>query len=387
MNDNMFVFEEEKTSPTVIKVVGVGGGGMNAVNRMIDANITGVEFIVMNTDEQVLAKSRTQNKLQLGGKITNGMGAGGSPEVGSKAALEDRDKILNALRGADMVFITAGMGGGTGTGAAPIVAEVAQELKALTVGVVTMPFSVEGKRRMELAKKGAASLKEKVDTLITIQNDSLFKVIDRSTPVEVAFRIVDDILRQAVQGISDLINTAGIVNVDFADVRSIMGETGDAIMGVGEGEGETKVQDAISQAIASPLLDDSSIQGAKGLLVNVCGGTDMSMHDVKEATEVITSQVDPNANIIMGLTEDPSLSDRMRVTVIATGFHARHERPALPVREEAAPRRPAPEVSNPVSRIPRSIEPDHDVAIGSAGRKSFAEDDWEIPTFLRHQAD
>jgi cell division protein FtsZ len=316
----MFKFEDEKISPTRIKVVGIGGGGMNAVNRMIDSSLTGVEFIVINTDEQVLNKSRTHNKIQIGCKITRGMGAGGSPEIGNKAAMEDRDKIMKALKGADMVFITAGMGGGTGTGGAPIVAEVATELKALVVGVITMPFSMEGKKRMELAKRGAINLKEKVDTLITIRNDSLFKVVDRNTPVDIAFRIVDDILKQAVQGISDLINTAGIVNVDFADVRTIMGETGDAIMGVGEGEGETKVNDAISQAINSPLLEDSSIQGAKGLLVNVCGGSDLSMHEFKEATEIVTSQVDSDANIFLGLTEDLTLNDKIRVTVIATGF-------------------------------------------------------------------
>lgn len=326
----MFKFEEEKTSPVVIKVVGVGGGGMNAVNRMIDSQMTGVEFIIMNTDEQVLNLSRAETKIQIGGKVTKGMGAGGDPEVGSKAAMEDRDKILNALKGADMVFITAGMGGGTGTGAAPVVAEVAREINALTVGVITMPFSVEGKRRMDLAKRGATALREKTDTLITIQNDSLFKVIDRSTPVDVSFRIVDDILKQAVQGISDLINTAGIVNVDFADVKSIMGETGDAIMGVGEGSSETRVNDAVQMAINSPLLEDVSIQGARGLLINICGGNDFSMHDFKEAAEMITAQADPEANIIIGLTEDPSLNDRLRVTVIATGFQrAQGARPGL----------------------------------------------------------
>lgn len=323
----MLQLEEDKSSPTVIKVIGVGGGGMNAVNRMIDADMGGVEFIVMNTDEQVLKKSSAEEKIQIGQKTTRGMGAGGDPEKGTKAAQEDRDRIEQILKGADMVFITAGMGGGTGTGAAPIVAEVAKSLGALTVGVVTLPFQMEGRRRMELAMKGIAALKERVDTLITIKNDSIFKVIDRSTPVETAFSMVDEVLLNAVRGISDIINYAGIVNVDFADVRAIMGETGDAIMGAGEGFGENRVQDAVSQAINNVLLDDTSIDGATAVLINVCGGEDFSMAEWKEINEMISAPVDPRANIILGLVKDETMRERVRVTVIATGF--RRKKPEI----------------------------------------------------------
>jgi cell division protein FtsZ len=316
----MLQLEEERTSPTNIKVVGVGGGGMNAVSRMIDAEMHGVQFMVLNTDEQVLKKSQADDKIQIGNRTTRGMGAGGDPDMGHKAAMEDRDKILQKLKGADMVFITAGMGGGTGTGAAPVVAEVAKEMGALTVGVVTLPFAMEGGRRMDYALRGIEALKEKVDTLITIKNDSIFKVIDRNTSVDVAFRLVDDILLNAVKGISDLINTAGLVNVDFADVRSIMGETGDAIVGAGEGVGENRISDAVNQAINNVLLEDTSIEGATALLINVCGGEDMSITDWKEVSELITSQVDPDANIIIGLTLDDKLQDQIHVTVLATGF-------------------------------------------------------------------
>ena len=318
----MLQLEEERTSPTTIKVVGVGGAGMNAINRMIHADLRGVDFIAINTDEQVLKTSAAPEHLAIGQKTTRGMGAGGDPDIGLKAAMEDRDRVSQILKGADMVFITAGMGGGTGTGAAPIVAQVAKEMGALTVGVVTMPFAMEGGKRMELARRGLEALREKVDTLITIRNDSIFKVIDQTTPVDVAFRLVDEILLNAVKGISDLMNTAGLVNVDFADVRAIMGETGDAIMGAGEGIGESRVSDAVNQAINNALLEDTSIQGATALLINVCGGEDMSITEWKDVSELITRQVDPRANIIIGLTIDRALRERIRVTVIATGFHA-----------------------------------------------------------------
>lgn len=316
----MLQLEEDKTSPTLIKVVGVGGGGMNAVNRMIDANLKGVEFIVVNTDEQVIRLSAAEEKVVIGQKTTRGMGAGGDPEIGLRAAQEDRDRLAQTLKGADMVFITAGMGGGTGTGAAPIVAEVARSVGALTVGVITLPFQMEGARRMKHAVKGLEAMKEQVDTLITIKNDHIFKVVDRTTPVDVAFRMVDEILLGAVRGISDLINTAGLVNVDFADVRSIMAETGDAIMGSGEGIGENRVMDAVNQAINNALLEDMNIEGATGVLINVCGGEDLSMAEWKDVSELVTAHVDPQANIIIGLTIDEGLRDRMRVTVIATGF-------------------------------------------------------------------
>lgn len=325
--------DEDRTSPTVIKVVGVGGAGMNAVNRMITADLRGVDFIVINTDEQVLRKSAAEERLAVGQKTTRGMGAGGDPDIGLKAAMEDRDRILQSLKGADMVFITAGMGGGTGTGAAPIVAQVAREVGALTVGVVTMPFAMEGGKRAELARRGLEALREKVDTLITIRNDSIFKVIDQMTPVDVAFRLVDEILLNAVKGISDLINTAGLVNVDFADVRSIMGETGDAIMGAGEGVGDNRVAEAVNQAINNALLEDTSIDGATALLINVCGGEDMSITEWKDVSELITRQVDPTANIIIGLTIDKALRERIRVTVIATGF-GRSPAVAMPEEQE-----------------------------------------------------
>ncbi|MCB1168809.1 MAG: cell division protein FtsZ [Leptospiraceae bacterium] len=316
----MLQLEDEKTSPTLIKVVGVGGGGMNAVNRMIDANLKGVEFIVVNTDEQVIRLSAAEEKVVIGQKTTRGMGAGGDPDIGLRAAQEDRDRLAQTLKGADMVFITAGMGGGTGTGAAPIVAEVARSVGALTVGVITLPFQMEGARRMKHAVRGLEGMKDQVDTLITIKNDHIFKVVDRTTPVDVAFRMVDEILLGAVRGISDLINTAGLVNVDFADVRSIMAETGDAIMGSGEGIGENRVMDAVNQAINNALLEDMNIEGATGVLINVCGGDDLSMAEWKDVSELVTAHVDPQANIIIGLTIDEGLRDRIRVTVIATGF-------------------------------------------------------------------
>jgi cell division protein FtsZ len=316
----MIQFEEERTSPTSIKVVGVGGGGMNAVNRMIDAGLAGVEFIVINTDEQVIRLSRAETKIIIGQKTTRGMGAGGNPEIGLKAAREDRDRIAQALKGADMVFITAGMGGGTGTGAAPIVAEIAKSMGILTVGVVTMPFAVEGAARNRNARMGLEAIRQHVDTLISIKNDHIFRIIDRATPVNVAFRLIDDILLNAVRGISDLINTAGLVNVDFADVKSVMNQSGEALMGAGEGYGENRVMDAVNQAINNVLLDELSIEGATGVLINVCGGEDMSIVDWKDVSELITETVDKDANIIIGLTIDPALKERIRVTVIATGF-------------------------------------------------------------------
>ena len=316
----MFKLEEERPLTTVIKVIGVGGAGTNAVNRMIATGMDGVDFIVANTDAQQLRDSLAPDTIQLGGKLTRGLGAGANPDIGRDAAEEDRDKIEKALKGADMVFITAGMGGGTGTGAAPIVAEVARECGALTVGVVTKPFRVEGKKRSSRADEGIVNLKQHVDTLITIPNDLLLKIIDRKTPIDDAFKLADDILRQGVQGIADLIMITGIVNVDFADVKTVMQETGDALMGVGIGTGESKALEATQMAINSPLLEETSIEGSKAVLINVAGGNDLSLHEVNEVTDMITKQVDPDANIIFGTTIDPALNDRVRVTVIATGF-------------------------------------------------------------------
>ncbi len=321
----MLEFIEQKHSPTQIKVIGVGGAGMNAVNRMITSDFKGVDFIAVNTDEQVLRRSAASSCISIGQETTKGMGAGGDPEIGYKSAIEDKERLAQALRGNDLVFITAGMGGGTGTGATPIVAEIARSTGALVIGVVTMPFRMEGTRRMSFAENGLKALRNKVDTLITIKNDSIFKVIDQKTPVDTAFRMVDDILLNAVRGIADLINTAGLVNVDFADVRSIMGETGDAVMGAGEGFGEDRAKMAVDQAIHNSLLEDSGIEGATAVLINVCGGEDLGIFELKDVAELVTHHVDPQANIIIGLTIDPSLGERLRVVVIATGFHARRK--------------------------------------------------------------
>ncbi|TGL56441.1 cell division protein FtsZ [Leptospira ognonensis] len=319
----MLYLEEERTSPANIKVVGIGGGGMNAVTRMVNSQMKGVDFLVMNTDEQVLLKSPVEHKIQLGTKVTRGMGAGGDPELGQKSAMEDKDRIVAALKGADMVFITAGMGGGTGTGAAPVIAAIAKEMKCLVVGVVTVPFSFEGKRRAELASIGIEQLKANVDTLITIRNDSIFQVVDPNTPFDQAFQVIDDILLNGVRGISDIVNHPGIINVDFADVKTIMKDTGDAILGVGEGRGEGRVIEAVEQAINNSLLEDSSIQGAKSLLINVTGGNDLTIQEWNEVSQIITAQADPDANIIIGLNADKNLEDKIRVTVIATGFQKR----------------------------------------------------------------
>jgi cell division protein FtsZ len=316
----MFKLEEQKTVNTIIKVVGVGGAGTNAVGRMVATGMADVDFIVVNTDKQQLDRSLVQNQIQIGQKLTRGLGAGADPSVGREAANEDRDKIQKMIKGADMVFITAGMGGGTGTGAAPIVAEVAKEFGDLVVGVVTKPFRCEGKTRMARADEGIRNLREKVDTLITIPNEMLLKIIDKRTPMDDAFRLADDILRQAVQGISDIITVTGLINVDFADVRTVMKETGDALMGVGIGTGENRASEATDMAIRSPLLEENGIEGARAVLVNIAGGSDLSLHEATEVTERITSQADPDVNVIFGTTIDPALDERIRVTVIATGF-------------------------------------------------------------------
>lgn len=309
-----------------IKVVGVGGGGNNAVNRMVVAGLQGVDFISVNCDAQALLLSKAQNRIQIGEKLTKGLGAGANPEIGQKAAEESREIIIEQLRGADMVFVTAGMGGGTGTGAAPIVAECAREAGALTVGVVTKPFSFEGKRRMNQAEAGIVTLKERVDTLITIPNDRLLQVIDRRTSMIDAFRIADDVLRQGVQGISDLISVPGLINADFADVKTIMSNAGSALMGIGTATGDNGAVAAAEAAIKSPLLE-ASIEGARGVLFNITGGKDLSLFDVTEASNIITEAVDPDANIIFGAVIDEKLDDEIRVTVIATGFNGKN--PAL----------------------------------------------------------
>jgi cell division protein FtsZ len=305
-----------------IKVIGVGGGGNNAVNRMISAGLKGVEFITVNTDFQALQLSHSDIKIQIGEKLTKGLGAGANPEVGQKAAEESREEIMKGLKGADMVFVTAGMGGGTGTGAAPMVAEVARELGALTVGVVTKPFTFEGKMRSTRADSGIQNLKSKVDALITIPNDRLLQVIDKNTSMVEAFRIADDVLRQGVQGISDLIAVPGLINLDFADVKTIMKETGSALMGIGVASGDNRAVEAANMAISSPLLE-TSIEGAKGVLLNITGGSSLGLFEVNEAAEIIAQAADPEADIIFGAVIDERMEDEVRVTVIATGFESK----------------------------------------------------------------
>ena len=305
-----------------IKVIGVGGAGNNAVNRMIDAQLSGVEFISVNTDAQALSYSKAERALQIGLKLTKGLGAGSNPEVGKKAAEESREEIQKAVSGADMVFITAGMGGGTGTGAAPMVAEIARDCGALTIGVVTKPFTFEGRRRSQQAEIGIGDLKDKVDTLISIPNDKLLQIVDRKTPMTKSFEIADDVLRQGVQGISDLISKPAMINLDFADVKAIMSNAGSAWMGVGVGKGENRAIDAATSAVSSVMLE-TSINGAKGILLNVTGSSSMSLIDVNEAAKFIYDVADPDAHIIFGAGIDDTLEDSIRVTVIATGFDGR----------------------------------------------------------------
>jgi cell division protein FtsZ len=303
----------------VIKVVGVGGGGTNAVNRMVDAGLTGVEFIAVNTDAQALMMSDADMKMHIGSAGTRGLGAGADPAVGQAAAQESRDELKEALKGADMVFVTAGEGGGTGTGAAPVVGELAHEIGALTVGVVTKPFAFEGRKRSQQAEMGIDNLREVVDTLIVIENDRLLQVVEKKTSVVDAFRMADDILRQGVQGITDLITVPGLVNLDFADVRTIMREAGSALMGIGEASGENRAAEAARAAVSSPLLE-TSIEGATGILLNITGGPEIGLFEVNEAAEVVTSAADQNANVIFGAVIDDAAGDTVRVTVIATGF-------------------------------------------------------------------
>ena len=313
-------FEEGSHIGAAIKVVGVGGGGGNAVNRMIASRIGGVEFLSANTDLQALRASHAPVKLQVGAKLTKGLGCGADPEIGRQAALEDTEKILEALEGADMVFITSGLGGGTGTGGAPIIASLASELGALTVAVVTKPFTFEGKWRMTQATEGMRELRECVDTLISIPNDRLLSTVDRNTSLADAFSIADDVLRQAVQGISDLITVPGLINLDFADVRTIMRGMGDAVMGTGVAKGDNRAVEASQKAISSPLLEEASIEGARGVIINITGGEDMSLVEVNEASSVIHEAADDDANIIFGAVVDPSMDGRLKITVIATGF-------------------------------------------------------------------
>ena len=326
----MYEYDEVENKPVgdgaaTIKVIGVGGAGNNAVNRMIEAGIKGVEFIAVNTDRQQLQQSKAATKIQIGEKITRGLGAGANPDIGAQAAEESKAEIGEALRGADMVFVTAGMGGGTGTGAAAVVAGAAKELGILTIAVVTKPFTFEGKKRLAQAERGVESLKGKVDSLVVIPNDKLLQIIDRKTSIVEAFKMADDVLRQGVQGISDLISIEGLVNLDFADVKTIMLNRGMAHMGIGRASGENRAEDAAKQAIQSPLLE-TSIEGARGVIINITGGSNLGLHEVNTAAELIQRSVDPEANIIFGAVIDESLDEDIVITVIATGFEKEDEK-------------------------------------------------------------
>jgi len=337
MNDNRTAdrlrlrLDEEGASSARIKVVGVGGGGSNAVNRMVQAGLDGVEFVVANTDLQALRTSPAPTKLQIGSKLTKGLGAGADPNVGRQAALEDTDTILQALDGADMIFVTTGLGGGTGTGAAPVIASLASELGALTVAVVTKPFRFEGRKRQVQAERGLEALRDCVDTIITIPNERLLTIIDRTTPMTEAFATADDVLRQAIQGISDLILVPGLINLDFADVKTIMAGMGMAMMGTGIAEGQDRAMEAARRAISSPLLEDTSVNGARGVIINVTGGPDLSLIEVSEASSIVQEAADEDANIIFGAVVDPTLKGKVKITVIATGFN-----PAIASRSSGA---------------------------------------------------
>lgn len=378
------VFElEEARDNAKIKVIGLGGGGSNAINRMMEARFTGVEFIVANTDLQALRASPAPIKLQLGARLTQGLGAGADPEVGKNAALEDREQIKKLLDGADMVFVTAGLGGGTGTGSAPIVAATAKEMGILTVAVVTKPFAFEGRRRAQQAEAGLSELRAVVDTLITIPNQRLLAVVDRGTPLVEAFKIADTVLLQAVQGISDLILVPGLINLDFADLRTIMSGMGMALMGTGVGKGEHRALDAAQKAVASPLLDETSIDGARGILMNFTGGLDLSLHEVEEAARVVQEAAHEEAHIIFGAVIDPGLQDEVRITVIATGFGERKEtnQPTGKVVDMARSPRSggaAPPTTNWRRRVPADARAEAD---------GPTEEDLDVPAFLRRQAD
>ncbi|NLK68115.1 MAG: cell division protein FtsZ [Clostridiaceae bacterium] len=357
----MLEFDIDMDNFARIKVIGVGGGGNNAVNRMIDAGLRGVDFIAVNTDKQALFLSKANTKIQIGDKLTKGLGAGANPEIGERSANESRDEIAMAIKDADMVFVTAGMGGGTGTGGAPVIAQIAKELGILTVGVVTKPFMFEGRKRMQQAEQGVENLKEVVDTLVTIPNDRLLHIADKKTSMLEAFLIADDVLRQGVQGISDLIAVPGLINLDFADVKTIMNEKGLAHMGIGRGTGDSKAEDAANQAISSPLLE-TSIEGAKGVLLNITGGTDLGLQEVNTAAELIQNAADPEATIIFGAVIDENLKDEIVITVIATGFD-----------------------KTPILRKPNKLvdASEASAAIKEAAITTEDDDELDIPVFLK----
>jgi cell division protein FtsZ len=366
-------------SPATIRVIGVGGGGSNAINRMITAGVKGVEYFACNTDLQALRKCSAPNKLQIGARLTKGLGAGADPDVGRNAALEDQEKLADAMKGVDMVFLAAGLGGGTGSGAGPIIAKIAAEAGALTVAVVTKPFLFEGKKRMRQAERAARELRDHVDTLITIPNQRLLSFVEQHTPLHESFKIADDVLRQAIQGISDLINCPGEINLDFADVRKIMSDMGRALMGTAVADGENRAIHAAQAAISSPLLEDASIEGARGVLMNITGGADLTLFEVTEAAQIIQQAADPEAEILFGCVHDEKMSGSVKVTVIATGFD-RLERGVDEAEVEEA--KPLTVGSKPLR--PPFLRGDDS---GGFGPNASSRDDFDIPTVLRRQMD
>jgi cell division protein FtsZ len=401
----MFEIVENNSMTARIKVIGIGGGGGNAVNTMIGARLSGVDFMVANTDAQALEASEAPVRLQLGGLVTKGLGAGANPEIGRRAALEDQEKFRKYLDGSDMIFITAGMGGGTGTGGAPVIARVAREVGALTVGVVTKPFIFEGKKRMRQAEEGIEELKASVDTLIVIPNQRLLSIAAKTTTMLEAFHKADDVLLQAVRGISDLIITPGLINLDFADVRTVMAEMGLALMGAASATGENRAIEAAQKAISSPLLEDISIQGARGVLINITGGPDLCLHEVNEAASMIQAEAHEDANIIFGAVIDESMTDEIRITVIATGFgEVKEERKPAPVNLANLTSAPAKnrkvvhlgtivdDLDMPTWQRKKADSDEVETATLSKGSLQFSvnqeeDDKYDIPTFLRRQMD
>jgi cell division protein FtsZ len=372
--------DEPDAAPATIKVIGVGGGGSNAVNRMIAAGVRGVEYIACNTDLQALRKAHAGTKLQIGARLTRGLGAGADPEIGKNAALEDQEKLAAVLKGADMVFLAAGMGGGTGSGAGPIIAKLAAEAGALTVAVVTKPFDFEGKKRMRQAERAARELRDHVDTLITIPNQRLLSFVEPGTSLQDAFQTADDVLRQAIQGISDLINCPGEINLDFADVKKVMSDMGRALMGTAVAEGENRAVHAAQAAISSPLLEDASIEGARGVLLNITGGPDLTLFEVNEAAAIIQQAADPEAEILFGCVSDERMSGQVKVTVIATGFD-RAATDSLQIDDEVKP----PTATRATRSVPSPFLRGDDS--GGFGPNVSSRDDFDIPTVLRRQMD
>ncbi|MBU0507489.1 cell division protein FtsZ [bacterium] len=393
-----FRFAEDIVGSAKMKVIGVGGAGGNALNCMIEAGLTSVDFIAVNTDAQALQNNCSARKIQIGRETTRGLGAGANPDVGRQAVNESRDDIRTVVDGADMIFVTAGMGGGTGTGAAPVVAQVAKESGALTVGIVTKPFAFEGRKRLAIAERGLAELKEHVDTLIVIPNQRLISLVERDTRLLEAFKLADNVLLQATRGISDLIAIPGIVNVDFADVRTVMAQRGDALMGVGIARGEHRAVEAAQQAISSPLLEEVSIRGARSILINITGGNDLTLHDVSEATSAIYEAAGDDAEVIFGAVTNPDVTEELRVTVIATGFNQQEQKTVVRVATNGRtyePFRPPvierkgfePKVVRPAQAQEMNIKPIMQENNGRLEPLVIGDDAFEVPTFLRQQMD